>query len=201
MPVLDHLVYATPDLVATVASLSERLGVAPAGGGSHPGMGTRNHLYGIGNGAYLEIIGPDEAQDIPPRWFGIAALTRARLVGWAARTERIDLVVAGSRERGYDPGDPVSMAREKADGTRMTWRLTMPKSTLVPFLIEWGDTPHPSAGDLPELTLEALAGEHPEPLELRQTLGALGVALPLRRAQQTRLTAAIAGPAGRVELG
>ena len=200
MPVFDHLVYATPDLEATAADLTERLGVAPATGGSHPGMGTRNLLYGLGEGKYFELIGPDEAQDVSPRWFGIAALTRPRLAGWAIRTAKLNFVVTGARERGYDPGDMVGMSRQGGDGESMTWRLTMPKDTLIPFLIEWGDTPHPSTRGLPQLTLESFAGEHPDPASLRQALGALGVGLTLRRAPHTRLTAVLVGPAGTVTL-
>jgi hypothetical protein len=199
MPVLDHIVYATPNLDATAADLTGRLGISPASGGSHPGMGTRNVIYGLGDGQYFEVIGPDEAQDVAPRWFGIGALTRPRLAGWAIRTEKIDFVVAGARERGYDPGEPVAMSRQ-AEAGLLSWRLTMPRETLVPFLIEWGDTPHPSTRELPRVTLESFAGEHPDPIALRQTLGTLGVGLTLRRAPQTRLTAVLAGPGGRVEL-
>jgi catechol 2,3-dioxygenase-like lactoylglutathione lyase family enzyme len=200
MPVFDHLVYATPDLEATSATLTDALGVAPAPGGSHPGMGTRNLLYGLGDGKYFELIGPDEAQDVPPRWFGIAALTRPRLAGWAVRTARINRVVAGAKERGYDPGGMVGMSRQGADGEPMTWRLTMPKDTLIPFLIEWGDTPHPSARDLPQLTLDSFAAEHPEPALLRHSLEALGVALTVVQAPHTRLTAMLRGPGGILPL-
>src|SRR5690554_524437 len=200
MPVFDHLVYATPDLDATVAELTEHLGIAPAPGGSHPGMGTRNLLYGLGDGRYFEVVGPDEQQDVTPRWFGIAALARPRLAGWAIRTERIDVVVAGAREHGYDPGEAVSMSRETPDGQLMTWHLTMPKSTLVPFLIEWGETPHPSSRDLPQLRLDTFAAEHPDPAELRQDLGALGIGLIVSRTPQARLTATLGGPGGNVRL-
>ena len=200
MPVFDHLVYATPELEATAAELGERLGVAPAPGGSHSGMGTRNLLYGLGEGRYFELIGPDEAQDVTPRWFGIAGLTRPRLAGWAIRTEKIDFVVAGARERGFDPGDPVSMSRKGASTEPLSWRLTLPKNTLIPFLIEWGDTPHPSTRDLPQLRLESFAGEHPDPTRLREALGTLGVGLNLTRTPQTRLTATLSGPRGSVDL-
>src|SRR5690554_7793973 len=180
MPVFDHVVYAIFDLDATAADLTDRLGLAPAPGGSHPGMGTRNLLYGLGDGRYFELIGPDEAQDAPPRWFGIAALTRPRLASWAIRTEKLDFVVAGARERGYDPGDPVDMSRQAESGL-ISWRLTMPKDTLIPFLIEWGETQHPSSRDLPQLTLDSFAGEHPDPTSVRDVLGALGIGLPLTR--------------------
>jgi len=199
MPVFDHVVYATPDLDATAADLTDRLGLAPAPGGSHPGMGTRNLLYGLGDGRYFELIGPDEAQDAPPRWFGIAALTRPRLASWAIRTEKLDFVVAGARERGYDPGDPVDMSRQAESGL-ISWRLTMPKDTLIPFLIEWGETPHPSSRDLPQLTLDSFAGEHPDPTSVRHVLGALGIGLPLTRTPHTRLTATLTGPGGSIDL-
>ncbi len=196
MPVFDHLVYATPDLDITSAELTDALGVAPAPGGSHPGMGTRNLLYGLGDGRYLELIGPDETQDVAPRWFGIAALTRPRLAGWAIRTQNLNFVIAGARERGYDPGNPVGMSRQGTAGDPMTWRLTMPKDTLTPFLIDWGDTAHPSTRGLPQLSLETFAGEHPEPAVPRENLAALGIGLTLTRRPHTRLTATVVGPTG-----
>lgn len=200
MPVLDHLVLGTPDLETTVADLGERLGIAPAPGGSHPGMGTRNAVFGLGDDAYFEIIGPDPAQDVAPQWFGIAALTEPRLVGWAIRTTNIDLAVASARERGYDPGEPVAMSRHGTSGP-LSWRLTLPSAQLLPpFLIDWGTTAHPTTRNLPEVALELMMGEHPDPAEARVPLNALGIDLALRDAPQARLLATLVGPAGRIRL-
>ncbi len=60
---LDHIMLAAPDLEAAVADFEQRTGVRPSEGGRHPGQGSRNVLATLGNGCYLEIIGPDLAQD------------------------------------------------------------------------------------------------------------------------------------------
>ena len=86
---IDHLVYATDDLERTVASFTDRFRVAPTPGGRHLGWGTRNELVGPGDGAYLELVGPDRGQHDPdgPRPFGIDDLVGERLITWCARPD------------------------------------------------------------------------------------------------------------------
>lgn len=206
--VLDHLVYATPDLDRTVAEVAELAGVRPVPGGSHPGRGTRNHLLGLGGGAYFEIIGPDPEQPAPdgPRWFGIDALTRPRLLTWAVRVGDIAERVARARARGYDPGDPVAMARRTPDGGRIAWRLTPPGtgSGLAPFLLDWGRTPHPSGSGLPELALVSLRATHPDPGAARAEWAALGARWPggpVTAGPAVQLTAVLEGRFGPVAFG
>src|SRR5215510_7380506 len=92
---VDHLVYATPDLDASVNDLERRLGVRATTGGQHPGRGTRNALIALGPAAYLEIIGPDPAQPDPdtPRNFGIDTLKEPRLGTWAAKGTDLPKIV------------------------------------------------------------------------------------------------------------
>ena len=45
---IDHLVYAVPDLPAAVADLAERFGVEARAGGRHLGRGTHNALLALG---------------------------------------------------------------------------------------------------------------------------------------------------------
>lgn len=200
---LDHLVYATPDLDATVAELERSLGVRAAVGGRHPGFGTRNQLLGLGGKSYLEIVGPDPEQGRPeqPRPFGIDTLTEPVLVTWAVAVGDLDAVIARARERGYDPGDAQDMSRCTPSGELLSWRLTLPhESGIVPFLIDWGATRHPAESGLPAVELVSLGGGHPEPESVRGDLAAIDVRLDLDKQLRPCLTAVLSGRYGPVTL-
>ena len=179
---IDHLVYATPDLEATVAEFTSSTGVTPTPGGSHPGHGTRNHLVSLGGSTYLELIGPDRTQRAPaqPRPFGIDTLAAAKLVAWCVRPfQPLPVVVARVRAAGYDPGEIVTMARTRPDGMEVVWELTMPQlgddtGGTLPFFIDWGRTTHPSFSLPAELELVKLELRHPRPDWLRGVLKAIG---------------------------
>lgn len=205
-PELDHLVLATPDLAGTVAAFADRTGLRPAPGGSHVGLGTANHLVDLGHGSYLEIIGPDSAQSAPAqlRPFGIDDLAAPRLVTWAVRVRDLDAVIVDARDAGYDPGDAVAMSRRTPDGALLEWRLTPPQfgygDGLVPFLIDWGGTPHPTTHGLPKAELLDLRATHPDPASVRPALVALRVDLHIDIADHVSLLAAVAGATGPVSL-
>ncbi|WP_030160021.1 VOC family protein [Glycomyces sp. NRRL B-16210] len=205
MSSLDHLVLATPDLAGTVAEVARLTGTRPVPGGAHPALGTRNFLLGLGDGAYLEIVGPDPEQGEPegPRPFGIDALGEARLVTWAVRVEDVDAAVAAARAAGYDPGDPWELSRQTPAGDRLTWRLTLDRGQgrtgLVPFLIDWGATPHPSAG-LPVVPFVGLEAVHPDPERIETPLEAIGAKLPLKAGNRASLAATLFGETGLVVL-
>jgi Glyoxalase-like domain len=84
---------------------------------------------------------------------GVDRLTGPRIVTWAIRTADIDGSVAAAKVLGYDPGPPTSMSRRTDAGDVLPWRHTPPRvelnDGLVPFLIDWGSTPHPTSRDLP----------------------------------------------------
>ncbi|AHH94786.1 VOC family protein [Kutzneria viridogrisea] len=189
---VDHLVYATPDLDGTLRELAAR-GLRLSPGGPHTGLGTRNHLADLGEGRYLEVIGPDPEQDGPPLTFGIAELTAPRLATWAVRVPDLDRLAA----------HPVAMSRQRPDGVTLSWRLAFPQDSLhglVPFLIDWGASEHPSATAAPGARLLRLHGGHPEPEFVRARLTEVGADLDLVRADEPWLAAVIATPSGEVEL-
>jgi hypothetical protein len=132
---VDHLIYAVPDLAAAVADLEERFGVRAQYGGRHIGLGTRNALLALGPRTYLEIIAPDPGQPEPsmPRPFGVGQVTHARLAGWALACDDIDMAVAQARSYGYDPGQVSDGQRTGPTGTVLRWRAAGVVASLVPF--------------------------------------------------------------------
>ncbi|WP_440554834.1 VOC family protein [Streptomyces sp. SCPE 10] len=204
---LDHLVLATPDLAATVVEFARRTGVTPAPGGAHLGHGTRNHLVGLGGRAYLEIVGPDPEQPEPAgaRPFGVDRLPGPRVLTWAISPPDLDEAIAAARARGYDPGPAHPMSRRTPDGTVLRWRLTggdhAHPSGLVPFLIDWGDSRHPTAsGGLPVTPLLEVSATAPGPREVAGSLAALGTGLALSEGPVS-LTFTVDTPKGPVTFG
>ncbi len=203
---IDHLVYATNDVDTTVHDLARRLGVEATAGGRHLGYGTRNALLSLGDGRYLEIIGPDAGQPPPLRgyWYGIDNLRRPRLSTWTARLEHIERVAARAHAAGYQAGDVHQVFRETPDGERLSWRLTLPTGAgegLVPNLIEWdAGCPHPSETSPVGVELIELRGYHPDPESVYPMLRALGVELEIGFAENARLVATLETPYGPVEL-
>lgn len=208
MAVIDHLVYAVPDLAAAIAWVEESTGVRPQVGGSHDGMGTHNALTSMGS-CYLELIAPDPNQPEPEaaRPFGIDDLDSAALVTYAVRPDDgddIEALIRRSVAAGYDPGPIVAMSRTTVAGTTLRWRLTMPRPEfdgLTPFVIDWGATPKPNETSPGGLSLTSFQMTDVEPSDVDTVLAALGVRdADLGRADTRRLTAVLAGPDGTIVL-
>jgi hypothetical protein len=203
---VDHLVYAVPDLSRGIAKIETLVGVRPSPGGAHPGRGTRNALVSLGPGMYLEIVGPDPDQPPPhgPRWFGIDELVRPRVVTWAASGANLDETANAAALRGLTLGAVTAGSRRRADGVLLTWMLTSPHVNIadgvVPFLIDWGSSQHPSATAAPGATLRDFRAEHPDANRVAAALGVLGIDLPVTPGPKAALIATIDGPYGRVEI-
>jgi hypothetical protein len=205
---IDHLVYGAPDVDAAIDKLEALLGVRATPGGKHPSAGTHNALLSLGDETYLEIIGPDPAQDPPKdreRPFGLDHLDRPKLVTWALASNDIEGLVARARRMGYDPGDPQPMSRDLPEGGKLSWTLTRAREPfgdgLVPFLIDWGDTPHPAKNAPGGCRLVRLRGEHPNAPAVIDALLALDtIDVSVIPGPEPRLVAIIETPDGEVEL-
>jgi hypothetical protein len=203
---IDHLVLATPDLEASVEDLAARLGVRPAPGGQHPGRGTKNALLALSDRSYLEIVGPDPAQERPAggRWFMIDSLDAPRLVTWAVKEADPEKRRAVAAASGIELGPVASGSRRRADGSTLRWRFTDPAvivaDGIVPFFIDWGDSPHPAASAPAGPVLESLRAEHPQPAFVMRALSAVGIGLPVNSGPRPALIANFRTHKGLVEL-
>lgn len=203
MNVLDHLVFAAPDLDAGIEYVHELTGLRAEYGGIHPGFGTHNALLSLGARSYLEIIAPDPGQD-SAIWLGIGDLESPRIVTWAACCNDLPRYAGLEFPDGQRPGAVMSMSRETRDNEVLSWSLTDPRTVigdgLVPFLIDWGESPHPAASAPGGATLRSLVAEHPDPERIGAILRMLDVELPVTQATSPAIVAIIETPAGRVEI-
>ena len=204
MTVLDHILWAAPDLGAGEKIIEKLTGVAPARGGVHPGFGTRNSLIGLDSGIYFEIISPDPAQDLEGNRGGrIGALPRPGSITFAIRSDDPGPLSATARREGLSVEEPVSMHRHRPDGVRIDWTILNLGSRFgeaIPFAIDWGVSPHPSESAPAGCRLRSFAVLHPEADELARLYAALDIPVPVKRGAYPGFVAELATPNGDVIL-
>jgi hypothetical protein len=203
---LDHLVYATPDLLATVQKLESDIGVRATAGGRHPAWGTMNALLSLGARVYLEIIGPDPDYPHPSagRLFALDTLARPCLLTWVARAEHLQGTVAMAQAVGIDLGEVEARSRQRLDGSLLHWDMTDPRKAreggIIPYFINWGTTAHPAETAAHGCTLQALKAIHPEAERVRHILLHLGLDLRVEQGPAVGLVATLDTPKGTYEL-
>lgn len=189
-----------------MARAEELLGVEPALGGQHPGFGTRNALISLGKGRYLEIVGPDQDQLDPEgaRLFGVDDLEVSRLATWAAKGSELNSLLSRAGSYASGLGSVHSGGRKQPDGVLLAWEVTDPfmprEGGVVPFLIDWGETPHPSETAPVGCELVDLRAEHPDAGRVREILNGLELDLEVEPGPTPALIATIHTPGGTVEL-
>jgi hypothetical protein len=201
---LDHLLYATPDVDATVSELEERLGASFNPGGRHPGWGTRNRILPLGGRRYLEVIGPDEEQPGADgrRILDVDRLGEPRMAWWAVRPFLMPLTCGEFEAMGFVPGEVIEGRRELQGGGELVWQMTDPRVRLeggvLPLVIDWEGAEHPGEADSP-VELAGLRLEHPDHERLSAAFRELG--LPeVHAADAPGLVATLATPRGAVTL-
>ncbi len=197
---IDHFMYAVADLDDGLAWAEDAFGVAPAFGGSHEGLGTRNALLSLGD-TYLEIIAPDPAQSVENQMVErMAKLTAGGLVTWAAEG---DLTVTKGllEEAGISSVGPAETRRRTADGGLLIWDLLFPQGGGygMPFFIDWRDCPHPAATTLVGGRLQSFHISSPDARTLGPVLGGLGLNVTVAEGEP-ELRVGIDGANGPVEL-
>ena len=206
LSVIDHLVYAAPDLQLGVDAIQRQLDVTVTSGGRHPEWGTANALLSLGPSTYLEIIGPDPEQPdfAGKRIFQIDSLRAPRLVTWAAKgqcLERLSEIELADDER---IGQAYQGARERPDGGMLEWVLTDPRAIvcdgLAPFFIDWGDSPHPAASVPGGAELIDMHVTHPSPERVRETFTRLGLNIAVEKGNSPAIIATLNCAGGTITL-
>jgi hypothetical protein len=201
---IDHLLWAAGDLDAAVAQFETMSGVRAAPGGSHPGRGTHNSLLSLGPGCYLELIAPDPAQDSPPALLGSAGeIERPFLFTFAVACSDIDATADAIAATGYERPKVEGMSRKTRDGGELSWRLARMNDhafgPVIPFLIDWGSTPHPSKTTPPGCTLKELRVCHHDEKGVAALIASMGIEVQCRHGHAA-LTAVIGTPKGDLTL-
>ena len=119
----------------------------------------------------MEIIGPILAQDLEGNRGGrIAALPRPGIMTFAIRSDDLDTLSAAARREGLSLQGPAAMSRDRPDGVRLDWTILYLEDSrfgeAIPFVIDWGASPHPSESVPAGCRLRSFAVLHPKADEL-----------------------------------
>ncbi|WNJ18765.1 VOC family protein [Pontibacter sp. G13] len=203
---IDHLVWAVPDLDQGVSLIQEKLGIIPVLGGQHPGRGTRNALFAIGTRQYFEIIAPDPDQAKPSegRWMAIDLISEPTLTRWAAATNELKEKEEQAHKAQIPIGPVKPGSRKTPDGTLLEWVLTVPsigkKVDPFPFWIDWSGAHHP-ADRLPQMvSLREFKVISPYHEFLSRQFLALGIDIPVEDGFRPMLSVKLEGPKGEIWL-
>jgi catechol 2,3-dioxygenase-like lactoylglutathione lyase family enzyme len=203
---VDHIILASPDVDDTADRLTTTLGVRAVAGGRHPAWGTRNALIALGDQIYLEIVGPDpdSPPQEPPRPFGLETLSAPRLATWAVKGRALEALVTHARAEGVELGEVQRRTRRRPDGLLLSWAmtdLTAPRADgIIPFFVDWGETPHPATTSPQGGTLIGLSARHPEAGSVHAMLRSLGVAIEVEPGETPELIATLRTHKGEIEL-
>jgi catechol 2,3-dioxygenase-like lactoylglutathione lyase family enzyme len=132
---IDHFVVVVPDLEAAINTYGE-LGFTVVRGGKHS-IGTHNALIAFADGAYIELIAFLSPVAGHP-WYD-AMRNSGGIVDFCAQTDDLTTDVATFRRAGINISDPNGMTRDRPDGYRLSWVLSIPNAPFnasVPFLIK-----------------------------------------------------------------
>lgn len=210
---VDHLIFAASELQEGVDYLQHLLGLRAISGGAHPGLGTRNALLPLGHDCYLEVIGPDPEQNdfAGNRPFGIDTVEGCgHLVGWAARREGLAAFREMVNAEATVLGEVIPLSRLTPEGELLEWQLSFLSNadaqlmTVLPFFIDWGETPHPSiqckVQCKEQARLTSLEIEYPHAQSVLPLIEALELEVAVTSADKPGLRAVIECPNGDVEL-
>lgn len=167
LDIVDHIVYCVTDLNQACQNFCDKTGIMPSEGGRHLDKGTCNALVRIGVETYLEILAIDiNNKNIKSeRWMGIDKIKENRVTRWAIKSNRISKDADQLNRFNPELGIIEKGKRILRDGSSLEWTLTDPGSSpaisIIPFLLHWGASSHPTNHIPFECRLSELKFSHP----------------------------------------
>ena len=132
---IDHFVVVVPELEAAIRDYTAA-GFTVVRGGRH-NIGTHNALIALADGSYIELIAFLTPVTGHP-WY--AAMQQAGgIVDFCMQTDDLAADAAAMRAVGVPMSDPTAMTRDRPDGYRLSWVLSIPGPPFngrAPFLIK-----------------------------------------------------------------
>jgi len=199
----DHIIITAPNLETGMDYVEKKLGVCPVFSGRHQGMGTHNALLSLGNRTYFEVIAPDPEQDMKGQklWIDIPPGVPPRLSRWVAQSNDLPACARIASEHNIPLGKINPGSRTQPNGTPIHWHATHPAvenfDGMLPFFIDWGDSPHP-ADHLPLAgSLLNIQGTHPEAARISEYWKAFGIPFEVKQGKVAKLSAWIKTEEGR----
>ena len=177
---LDHVMIGWRDLSGLMSWFELETGIAPTSGGSHAGLGTRNALVSLGSDCYLELLALDPAQEAStPIARSLAKLERPTSIGWAYHCDDAGQAAETLRSAGLRVNER-SMQRRTPGDKLLSWALVFVDHSfgpVVPFLIDWRDSPSPAGSSIGGARLREATPMHPEPSGAQAIFNAMRIPL------------------------
>lgn len=201
---VDHIIWACRELAGGIEELEAMTGVRAEAGGKHPGLGTHNALIHLGDRSYLEIVAPDPDQAGGPWASSLLAMAGTGPLHWAVARPKLGNYRHGLSALIGGGNEVVRASRRHPTLGLLSWELLLLPhhefGCLVPFLIDWRDSPHPTEPLEPACALNKVRITTPQLAELLKIGSWLGLDAEFVFGIEAKLEFLIYTPKGEVTL-
>ena len=201
---IDHIVWACRDLDSGIEDIEALTGVRAQPGGRHPDLGTHNALMHLGGRCYFEIVAPDPEQDGGPWSRSLQEMAEPGLLHWVISQSGLSNYSNGLSGLIGGDNEVIAISRQHPKLGLLNWEILMlPKHNhgcLVPFLIDWGESTHPTDVLEHGCTLRSVRITTPELPDMMKIVSWLGVDADFAEGKESKLEFFIETPKGEVTL-
>lgn len=191
---IDHVLLFGPTLTQAMTRFEVLTGVAAQTGGAHPDHGSINALVSMG-ASYIELISRSD---------GRGGGSGIEVIDYAMQCDDIEAVASRGTALGLK-ADWMDGQRVTDNGAVLRWRGCGFEghdfAGLLPFFIDWGATPHPSATSPGGISDPRLMAFHPDAEQLTFFYSQLGIEIPVTRQSEPGLRLDVVTPKGMITFG